>query len=117
MRSSKRRGPGGADLLRTPVARPRFQTFLLGLFAGLALVLAVVGIYGVMSYAVSRTQEIGIRMALGAAPVSIRKMVLGEAMALTLVGVAAGLAAAAALTRYLATMLDGVTTADPATFA
>ncbi len=99
-------------------APQRFRTLLLGLFAALALVLAAVGIYGVLSYAVRlRAAEIGIRMALGAHTADILKLVVGQGMAVTLAGVAAGLAAAAALTRLLTGLLYGVTPTDPATFA
>jgi putative ABC transport system permease protein len=99
-------------------ARPRFQTALLGVFAGIALVLAAIGIFGLMSYSVAqRTREIGIRMTLGAAPGGIGKLVLGRALGLTFAGVLIGLAMAAALTRYLASMLYEVSTRDAATFA
>jgi putative ABC transport system permease protein len=95
----------------------RFATFLLGLFAGLALVLAMVGIYGVIAYSIGqRTHEIGIRMALGAKKRDVLKMVVAQGLRLVLIGVATGIAGALALTRFLASLLYGVTPTDPVTF-
>jgi putative ABC transport system permease protein len=90
---------------------------LLSIFAGVAFVLAMVGIYGVMSYAVTqRTHEIGIRMAIGAQPSDVFRMILGHGMLLTVIGMAAGLVGAFALTRLMATMLFSVRPTDPMTF-
>jgi putative ABC transport system permease protein len=100
------------------VAGERLNLTLLSLFAGIALVLAVVGIYGVMSYSVTqRTHEIGIRMAIGARPRDVFTMILGQGMKLALIGVAIGLLLAFALTRLMATMLFGVEPTDVPTFA
>ncbi len=100
------------------VAGERLNLTLLSLFAGIALVLAIVGIYGVMSYSVTqRTHEIGIRMAIGARPRDVFKMVLGQGMKLALIGVVLGLALAFALTRLMQTMLFGVEPTDKLTFA
>jgi putative ABC transport system permease protein len=105
------------SVLSQSVAAPRFRTWLLGVFAGLALMLAAVGIYGVISYAVSqRTQEIGIRMALGAQAADVLKLVVKGGMTLALIGVGLGLAGAFALTRLLTTLLFGVTATDAGTF-
>jgi putative ABC transport system permease protein len=99
------------------VAARSFNMVLVGLFAVLALVLAAVGIYGVMSYAVTqRTQEIGIRMALGASATDVLKLIIKNGLTLTLIGVLIGVAGAIALTRLLATMLFGVTPTDSLTF-
>jgi len=96
----------------------RFAMMLLGIFSGFALVLAAVGLYGVLAFAVSqRTREIGIRMALGAQAADVLKQVMREGMILVLIGVAAGLAAALALTRLLGSLLYGVSATDPVTFA
>ena len=99
------------------VAPERLNLTLLSLFAGIALVLAIVGIYGVMSYSVTqRTHEIGIRMAIGARPLDVFKMILGHGMKLALIGVGVGLVGAFALTRLMATMLFGVEPTDATTF-
>ena len=100
------------------IARPRLQTVLLGAFAGVALVLACVGIYGVISYSVAqRTREIGVRLALGAEPRSIFRLVFREGLGLTAAGAAFGLLGAIALTRTMTTLLYGVKPTDPAVFA
>jgi putative ABC transport system permease protein len=100
------------------VAEPRFRMLLLGLFAGLGLTLALIGIYGVISYSVSqRTHEIGIRMALGAQPRDVMRDVLRDGMKLTLSGLAIGLIAALGLTRLMMSLLFEVKPTDPVTFA
>jgi len=100
------------------VAPQRLNLMLMTIFAGLAFVLAMVGIYGVMSYAVTqRTHEIGIRIAIGAQPRDVFRLILGHGMFLTLIGLAVGLLGAFALTRLMATMLFAVKPTDPLTFA
>jgi putative ABC transport system permease protein len=95
----------------------RFAMMLLGLFAVMAMVLASIGIYGVMSYAVTqRAHEIGIRMALGAARRNVLSMVMGQGLALVAVGVMIGVAGAFGLTRLIASQLFGVQPTDPTTF-
>jgi len=99
-------------------AAPRFQTFLLGVFGALGLLLAAVGIYGVISYSVSqRTHEIGIRMALGAEPRQVLRLVLMQGLKLAVTGVAIGVLASLVLTRLMASLLFGVSATDPLTFA
>ena len=105
-------------ILADSIARQRFSMLLLAIFAAVALVLAAVGIYGVMSYSVAqRTHEIGIRMALGAQTSAVLKLAVGYGVKLVLAGIAIGLIAALALTRVMATLLFGVTATDPTTFA
>jgi predicted permease len=104
------------ELFAASVAQPRFTTLLLSAFAALALVLAVVGIYGVMSYSVSqRTREIAVRLALGARPLELIAMVVRRGMMLAAIGVTLGLVGAIAATRLMADLLFGVTPTDPAT--
>jgi putative ABC transport system permease protein len=97
--------------------RRRYPALLLGLFAALALILAAVGIYGVISYSVNqRTQEIGVRMALGAERRDVLKLIVGEGVVLTFCGVASGLMAASVLTRLMQSLLFDVNATDPLTF-
>jgi predicted permease len=107
-----------SEIISASLAQQRFSMILLGAFAALALVLASVGIYGVISYGVGqRTHEIGIRMALGARPLHIVRLVLGQGGALALAGVALGLASALGLTKLMASLLYGIRATDPLTFA
>jgi predicted permease len=104
------------DVFDESLSRPRFLAQLLGLFAGLALLLAAIGTYGILSYSVTeRRREIGIHMALGATRSNVLGMVLGRGMRLTVVGLLAGLAAALGLTRLLQTQLFNVRPTDPVT--
>lgn len=106
------------EVVARSIASQRFSLILLGAFAGLALLLAGIGIYGVLSYLVGqRTREIGVRMALGAQRLDVLRMVLGDGVRMTIAGAFIGLVAALALTRLMASMLFGVRPADPATFA
>jgi len=105
------------DVVGEAVREPRFTTVLLGIFAGLALLLAGIGLYGVISYSVSQRQhELGIRMALGARPADVWSMVIREGMGLSLTGSAIGFVAALFLARYLSTLVYGVSTHDVVTF-
>jgi putative ABC transport system permease protein len=100
------------------VARRRFVLLLLGMFAALALTLAVVGVYGVIYHSVvQRTRELGLRIALGARPEQVLRLLIAEAGTLVALGLAIGLAAAIALTRAMSSLLYGVGPADPATYA
>jgi predicted permease len=106
------------QIISGSLAARRFSMTLLGTFAALALLLSSVGIYGVVAYLIGRrTQEIGIRMALGAQPGDVLRLVLGEGAKMALLGVAVGAAAAFVLTRLMANMLFGVSATDPLTFA
>ena len=105
------------EILLDSIARQRFSMLLLAIFAAVALILAAVGIYGVMSYSVAqRTHEIGIRMALGAQTGAVLKLAVSYGLKLVIAGIVIGLIAAFALTRVMSTLLFGVTATDPATF-
>jgi putative ABC transport system permease protein len=106
------------QLLADSLSRSRFTMLLLGIFAAVALVLAAVGIYGLIAYSVTqRTQELGIRIALGAQRRDVLRLVLSQGTRLTLLGVTVGVLAALGFARLLSTLLFGVSSTDPLTFA
>jgi putative ABC transport system permease protein len=106
------------EILANALAARRFNTWIVGLFAATALLLAGIGTYGVMAFAVtSRTRELGVRAALGATPRDLIQMVLGQGLLLTLVASGIGLVAAVTMTRFMASMLFNVAPRDPLTFA
>jgi len=106
------------ESVSTAAAQSRFQTLLLGCFAGMALLLSAVGLYAVLSYMVAqRTGEIGVRMALGAQRADVLSLIVRRGLVLALTGIGIGLAAAALLTRFMAGMLYGIQPFDPLTFA
>ncbi|MBA3805043.1 MAG: FtsX-like permease family protein, partial [Acidobacteria bacterium] len=106
------------QIVSEAASQPRFNSLLLSLFAGVALLLAAAGIYGVMSYSVTqRTHEIGLRMALGAQTRDVLRLIVGQCIRLTLLGLALGLVSAFALTRVMSTLLYGVDPNDVPTFA
>jgi putative ABC transport system permease protein len=105
------------EVMSAVQSRPRFLALLLTLFSSVALALAAVGIYGVISYSVAqRTKEFGVRIALGATPADVLRMVVGSGLSLIAIGVAAGVSGALALTQFFAGLFFGVTPTDPATF-
>lgn len=107
-----------ADILRNSIATQRLAATITGMFGALALILAAIGLYGVMSYKVSqRTREIGIRMALGAEARDVLRLVIAQGIGLVLIGAGMGLAVSLGLTRFLASLLYEVTATDPLTFA
>jgi putative ABC transport system permease protein len=102
------------EVMATSVAQPRFRTLLLGLFAAIALALAAIGVYGLLSHGVAqRTNEFGLRIALGASPSTVLALVMRQGLTLAAAGVAIGLAAAAAAVRALSTVLFGISPWDP----
>ncbi len=104
------------QVLVDSIAPRRFAVMILGIFAAVALMLAAVGIYGMISFSVTRrTREIGIRMALGAQPQNVRRMVLGKVVVLAEIGIAIGLACSFALTRFISSQLYDVSVTDPLT--
>jgi putative ABC transport system permease protein len=106
------------EVVSTSVAQPRIVMQFVGVFAGFALLLAAIGIYGVMAYSVTtRKQEMGIRVALGARPADILRLVVGQGMRMTFIGVALGIIVSLALTRLLASLLFGVQVTDPLAFS
>ncbi|HEY8460661.1 MAG TPA: FtsX-like permease family protein [Blastocatellia bacterium] len=106
-----------AERVADQTTRSRFSAWLLSVFGALALILATVGIYSVMAYAVEqRSREIGVRVALGARAGDVLKMIIGQGMKLALLGVALGLGASLALTQLMRQLLFGVTAADPLTY-
>jgi ABC-type antimicrobial peptide transport system permease subunit len=106
-----------SDMVSESLAPRRFVVTLLGIFAGLALLMAVIGLYGVISYSVTqRTQEIGIRMALGAQASGVLSLVIGQGMLLAGIGAVLGLAASVAFSRFLKNQLFQVSAFDPLTF-
>ena len=106
------------EIVAGPARRAAFNVTLLSVFAGVALMLAVIGFYGLMSYSVQqRTQEIGIRIALGAVPSDVRNMVLLQGLRLAAAGVVLGVGAALLLTRVMVSLVFGIQTYDPAVFA
>lgn len=106
------------DIVESSVSQPRFSSLLVGIFAGLALLLAAIGLYGVMAYSVSqRTNEIGIRMALGAKRNDVLKMIVSQGMKLVFFGIAVGIAGSLVCGRFLASVLYQVSPTDPVTFA
>jgi putative ABC transport system permease protein len=105
------------DRIGQSLAGRRFSMVLLTLFAGVALVLTAIGLYGVISYGVSqRTREIGVRIALGAQRADVRRMIVVQGMTLAMIGVVLGFAASAALARVLSSLLFGIAAIDPLTF-
>ena len=105
------------ELVSKSMVQPRFLALLLATFSGIALFLAAIGIYGVMAYSVAqRTQEIGVRMALGARPLHVLRLVLGQSLTMLLIGTVIGLVGAFALTRLMRTLLFEVTATDPLTY-
>jgi len=105
------------ELVSKSMVQPRFLALLLATFSGIAMFLAAIGIYGVMAYSVAqRTQEIGVRMALGARPLHVLRLVLGQSMVMLLIGTVIGLAGAFALTRLMRTLLFEITATDPLTY-
>jgi len=105
------------ELVSRSMVQPRFLALLLATFSGIALFLAAIGIYGVMAYSVAqRTQEIGVRMALGARPLHVLRLVVGQSLSMLLIGTVIGLAGAFALTRLMRTLLFEITATDPLTY-
>src|SRR5437868_3910569 len=105
------------EVVSKSMVQPRFLALLLATFSGIALFLAAIGIYGVMAYSVAqRTQEIGVRMALGARPLHVLQLVLGQSLGMLLIGIVIGLAGAFALTRLMRTLLFEITATDPLTY-
>jgi putative ABC transport system permease protein len=105
------------DAMAESVTQPRLRTILLALLSAIALILSLIGVYGVMAYSVSeRTHEIGVRIALGASPAEIRALIMSEGTRLAAVGIAIGVAGALAMSRALSALLFGISATDPITF-
>jgi putative ABC transport system permease protein len=107
-----------SEVVGRSMVQPRFLSLLLGIFSGIALFLAAIGIYGVMAYSVAqRTQEIGVRMALGAQRLHVLRLVFGQGFVLLAIGTVIGLGGAFALTRWLQSLLFEITPTDPLTYS